>query len=91
MSFKMTDLSAISCANGFTLWHYRTSDIACVVESPGYFNDGGKMLREGDFIFVNAGIDIAPAHGIVVVTSRDAGTVDVFKIIAFGAVHGEVS
>jgi hypothetical protein len=33
MAYRSKDLSALAYANGFTLWHYRTSDAAA--DSPG--------------------------------------------------------
>lgn len=47
-------LSALTYANGFTLWHYKTDDTAAVVERPGYFDAARTMLRTGDFIMINA-------------------------------------
>jgi outer membrane protein assembly factor BamB len=35
MPFIASDLSALSAANGFTLWHYRTSDSRADTEAPG--------------------------------------------------------
>ena len=63
MAYEAKNLSAISYANGFTLWHYRTTDLVPAVDNIDYFNGAESMLREGDFIFVNAGIETAPTHG----------------------------
>ena len=81
------DLSAIAYANGFTLWHYRTSDGAADVDNVGYFNPASKMLRAGDFILVNAGVGASPTHGVFVVASSIDGTVDVTNLTSFGAVN----
>ena len=56
MAYQSKDLSALGYANGFTLWHYRTSDLAAVVDNGGYFNAASRMVRVGDFILLNAGI-----------------------------------
>ena len=64
MTCRTTGLSAISYANGFTLWHYRTKDPAIDVATPGYFNEAARMVRQGDFIFVNA--DWCDGIGVVV-------------------------
>ncbi len=87
MAYDPKNLSAISYANGFTLWHYRTTDLPADIDNAGYFNEAAKMLREGDFIFVNAGLDSAPSHGVFVVMSVSGGTVDVSNITSFGSVN----
>ena len=83
-------LSAISYANGFTLWHYRTSDSSDEVLSPGYFDTVAKMLRVGDFMFVNAHVD-GPnrSHGVLVVLGNDAARVSVNCVTGFGSVYGD--
>jgi hypothetical protein len=53
MAFKPSDLSALAYANGFTLWHYRTTDSSTTVDTTGYFNQAAGILRVGDFIFGN--------------------------------------
>ena len=75
MTYQSSGLSAISYANGFTLWHYRTNDRADDVLSNCYFNAATKMLRQGDFMFITAGIDNLPHHGMVVITSNAGGKV----------------
>ena len=86
MAYSPSNLSAISYANGFTLWHYKTSDLIADVDNIGYFNEANKMLRSGDFVFVNAGIDDIPTHGVVVVLSNTNGVVDVSNVTQFGAI-----
>jgi hypothetical protein len=87
MAYQSKDLSALGYANGFTLWHYRTTDLAAVVDNAGYFNAAGRMLRVGDFILLNAGLGITPTHGVVVVVANAGGTVDVTNVTTFGAVN----
>ncbi len=89
MAYDPHNLSALSYANGFTLWHYRTDDMPADVDNAGYFNDAAKMLREGDFIFVNAGIGTAPSHGVFIVLSNTGGVVDVSNLTSFGAVNAD--
>jgi hypothetical protein len=83
------NLSALGYANGFTLWHYRTADLAGDIDTSGYFRPASDMLRVGDFIFVNAGLGSAPVHGVVVVVSNDNGAVDVTNISAFATVNSD--
>jgi len=87
MAYSPSGLSVISYANGFTLWHYRTKDLAADVDNDGYFNAASKMLRVGDFMFVNSGIDDVSAHGVVVVLKNEQGVVDVSNITQFGAIN----
>lgn len=87
MAYSPSGLSAISYANGFTLWHYRTRDLIADVDNSGYFNEASKMLRPGDFMFVNAGVDTMPTHGIVVVLVSASGVVDVSNVTQFGGIN----
>jgi hypothetical protein len=54
MPFIASNLSVLSAANGFTLWHYRTTDSRGNTEAPGYFAPGADRLRVGDIIMVQA-------------------------------------
>ena len=86
MAYRSKDLSALAYANGFTLWHYRTGDLAAEVDNNGYFNAAGRMLRVGDFILLNAGADAA-TNGVLVVSANANGVVDVTNLTTFGAVN----
>ena len=55
MSYNAQDLSVLAYANGFTLWHYRTSDAASAVDTQSYFNEAGDVFRAGDMILANIG------------------------------------
>ena len=85
MAYNASNLSALTYANGFTLWHYKTSDAAAVVDSSGYFNAAAAMLRVGDFIFANANISATMQSGVFIVNSNSGGVVDVTDITAFVA------
>jgi uncharacterized membrane protein len=87
MAYLSKDLSALGYANGFTLWHYRTSDLAAEVDNAGYFNAASRMVRVGDFILLNAGLLATPTHGVVVVVANAGGVVDVTNVTTFGAVN----
>jgi hypothetical protein len=54
MPFIATSLSALSAANGFTLWHYRTTDNRAETEVAGYFTPAADRVRIGDIILVQA-------------------------------------
>jgi outer membrane protein assembly factor BamB len=84
MAYAPNNLSALTYANGFTLWHYKTTDVAAQVDSTGYFNPAAGMLRVGDFIFANASIAGVVQSGVFIVNSNANGVVDVADITAFG-------
>lgn len=89
MAFRAQDLSVISYANGFTLFHYRTGDPANEVDDAGYFDEASSMLRVGDFILVNAGIGGIPGHGVMVVMTSGNGTADVSNLLPFATVNAD--
>lgn len=89
MPYQSKDLSALSYANGFTLWHYRTSDPAAQVDTAGYFNAAVRMLRPGDFILCNSAIDTAPASGVLIVATNNGVTVDVTNLSPLGVLNSD--
>ena len=54
MPFIANNLSVLSAANGFTLWHYRTTDTRADTEVSGYFAPAADRLRVGDIVLVQA-------------------------------------
>jgi cell wall-associated NlpC family hydrolase len=84
MAYDASNLSALTYANGFTLWHYKTSDAATVVDGNGYFSEAASMLRVGDFVFANTGIGGTVASGVFIVASNSGGVVDVTNLTGFG-------
>jgi hypothetical protein len=84
MAYNASNLSALTYANGFTLWHYKTPDTTAVVDSTGYFNGAAAMLRVGDFIFANANVSATMQSGVFIVNANSGGVVDVTDITAFG-------
>lgn len=87
MAFDPKNLSALAYSNGFTLWHYRTSDPMTDVSMSGYFNEAASMLRVGDFVIANAGIGVVPTHGLLVVRGNSAGVVDLSDVTPVGATN----
>lgn len=85
MAYLSKDLSVIAYANGFTLWHYTTTDLASDVDTAGYFNSASDMLRVGDMIMANVDTDGTPGAGIFLVNSNAAGVVDVADMTAVGS------
>jgi outer membrane protein assembly factor BamB len=89
MACELRNLSALSYANGFTLWHYRTDDPASTIDDNGYFNSAASMLRVGDFILANAGVDDTPQSGVFIVLANAGGEVDVSNLSAFGIANSD--
>jgi hypothetical protein len=87
MAYDASNLSALTYANGFTLWHYKTPDSPAVVDTTGYFNEAASMLRVGDFIFANADIDASIQSGVFIVASNTGGVVNVTDLTAFGTMN----
>ncbi len=84
MAYSSKNLSVLGYANGFTLWHYTTTDTAATTDSSGYLNAASDLLRVGDFIFANTDTGGTPAHGIFVVRANSGGVVDLANLTAFG-------
>jgi hypothetical protein len=84
MAYDASNLSALTYANGFTLWHYKTADTAADVDTNGYFNEAASMLRIGDFILANANVDATMQSGVFIVASNSGGVVDVTDVTGFG-------
>lgn len=80
------DLSVLSYANGFTLWHFTTTDAAHDVTAAGYFNSVTHMLRKGDMIVSNLDADAPlPSGALLLVAANEAGTVVVTDLTGLGA------
>ena len=72
MAFAIRNLSILHHANGFTLWHYKSSkDRLDAVTSGNYLADASDMLAVGDMIMISA----ADGARINVVTLADPETV----------------
>ncbi len=70
MTFAIRNLSVLSYAQGFTLWHYRAGaarldDVATL----GFFNKAADLLKVGDMMMISA-ID---GGRIVVIASTAIG------------------
>jgi len=75
MAFAARELSVLAYANGFTLWHYRTS--ADDLLAKGYFDSADELLRPGDQIIANSLADARPGILNLVVTRVDSAGVSV--------------
>ena len=84
MAFQSKDLSVLAYANGFTLWHYTTPDLAIDVDTQGYFNDATDMVRVGDMVMANVDSDGTPVSGIYLINANSTGVVDAADMTAVG-------
>ena len=80
MAYKAQNLSVIAYANGFTLWHYRTTEDAfTTIDTTGYFDKASEMLRVGDAMYVT---DSTGTTAQVFVMSNEYNVVDVSNALA---------
>jgi len=84
MAFQSKDLSVLAYANGFTLWHYTTTDLGAAVDTAGYFDEASEMVRIGDMLLANVDTDGTPASGIYLVNANASGIVDVADMTVVG-------
>lgn len=54
MPFAIRNLSVLAYAQGFTLWHYKTSGALADIATPGFFDAAGDMLAAGDLVMASA-------------------------------------
>ena len=85
MAYVSRNLSVLAYANGFTLWHYATSDAGNTVDAAGYFNGAAEMMRVGDVILANTETGGAAKAGLLVVSANAGGVVDVNDLTPIGA------
>ena len=82
MAYQSTDLSVLSYANGFTLWHYTTADSSNTVDTAGNFNASSTLLRPGDIIVATVDTAGTLKGGLFLVSTNAGGIVNVNNIIA---------
>ncbi|MGE5503556.1 MAG: hypothetical protein ACM31L_03950 [Actinomycetota bacterium] len=89
MAYQSKDLSVLAYANGFTLWHYTTTDAAATVDTTGYFNAAANMLRTGDIIVANVDTAGSMQAGLFLVSSNTGTVVDVNDLTRIGATDSD--
>lgn len=89
MAYNAKNLSALTYANGFTLWHYKSPDAAADIDTSGYFNGAVAMLRPGDFILTNASTNGTVESGVLVVKTNTGTVVDVANLSTFGPINSD--
>jgi len=85
MAYQSKNLSVLAYANGFTLWHYTTTDLATEVDTNGYFNTASDMVRVGDIIIANADTDGTAKAGLFWINANSAGVVDAADMTQIGS------
>jgi hypothetical protein len=72
MAFTIRDLSVLSYANGFTLWHYKSGiDSLAAVACDDYFADASDMMAAGDMLLVSG----VKGCRMLCIAQADAGNV----------------
>lgn len=89
MAFNAKNLSVLAYANGFTLWHYVSTDTAATIDTAGYFSPAHQMMRVGDLIMANVDIDGTRAAGMLHVSANAAGVVDVDNMTAISGTDSD--
>lgn len=54
MALKNRNLNIIAYDNGWTVWHYKTTDVLEELLD-GYFNPTATLMNQNDMIVINAG------------------------------------
>lgn len=75
MAFAPQDLSVLCYSNGFTLWHYTTTDAA--VTGANYFDPASPYVRVGDIMVCNTDTGGTPAAAFYRVSANTDGAVTV--------------
>ena len=76
MAFDASNLSALAYANGFTQWHYKTSDSWKAVSKQGYFDSASFYMKPGDMVIINftsENIDFGLGHKVGFIYAREEG------------------
>ncbi len=55
MAFKNKDMSVLAYANGFTLWHYTTTDNIEKIKQNYFPKEFINLTATGDIMIINAG------------------------------------
>ena len=87
MAFVDSNLTQLSTGNGFTLWHYSTTDTIATVNSAGYFNTAVKLLGVRDLIIVSD--TNTPTMNFCIVLSNDGSAVDICDGTAIAETDGD--
>ena len=96
MAFRIKNLTALASGNGFTLWHYvSTEDVVADMDTANYFVNttngvvnlnAVNMLRTGDMIIAKgSGAGLALLEVNAVTTTPGSEAIDCGNLTAVGA------
>ena len=87
MAYDSKNLNVLAYVNGFTLWHYTTTDTVAEVDKANYFNGSYEMARVGDIIltiiFANVNTDDVVEAAMFLINAKANGIVDVVNMTSF--------
>jgi len=81
MAYQAKNLSVLTYANGFTHWHYTTTEANTAVEAAGYFNPASDMVRSGDLVVTNTSTGTTPVGNFYLVATNSGGAVGLTKLV----------
>lgn len=77
MALDRSNLTSLAYGNGFTLWHYTTTDAVADVNTSGYFDNASNQLSIGDRIMATTSTGTTSVYTDIVVLTNASGVVDV--------------
>lgn len=80
MAYDQKNLSVLAYANGFTLWHYTTTDTSTAVKAAAYFDAAYDMLRKGDMVLANTNTGGTVDADVLLVRDALSSGVTVFDV-----------
>ena len=86
MPINLEDLSVLAYANGFTLWHLRTSADLAGLCSSGDLQTAADMLRPGDLVIASGGDGGLAAAGLLIVADISPDGVAARPLLSGGSV-----
>jgi hypothetical protein len=81
MAYQKTNLSVLAYANGFTLWHYTTTEANTAIEAANYFNSAAPLVRPGDMVLSNTSTGTTPVGNVYLIASNNGSTVGLTKLV----------
>ncbi len=82
MAYSASNLTPLATGNGFTLWHYTTTDTIATVNTEAYFNDASAIMNVGDIIEAYTSTGGTAVMSRCLVLSNASGVVDVSDGVA---------
>ena len=77
MAFDKSNLSVMGYSNGFTLWHYKTTDAMTVVRVTDYFLSAINQIRLNDILLCVTATGGTPAPFWAICNLNSGTSIDV--------------